>query len=843
MEQVHTQLSTVEFICLESDTRITSTRGSASYPSYKHSQHWDYPVCRVQPDNLAYLTYTSGSTGQPKGVQIPHYAVCNFLAAMKEQPGLEAWDTLLAVTPLSFDIAGLELFWPLVTGARTVIASRETAMDGQKLASILDEQSATIMQTTPSIWRILLDAHWQPTRPMCVLCGGEAFPPDLARQLLDLGVAVWNLYGPTETTIWSTICPITVGTWTGASPVRVPVDAPLPIGHPIANTQIYPLDKYLQPVPIGVIGELYIGGIGLARGYWRRPELTAERFVANPFVEPTSVVGERLYRTGDLARYRADGTIEVLGRIDQQVKLRGLRIELGEIEATLRSHPAVQDAVVALREENETRKYLIAYVVTRDLVGTGSAQGTGRGQAPSVPTAPVRAVTPTILQGYLRERLPDYMVPTNIVFLETLPLSPNGKVDRKALPAPNWSGWPECTETAPGKRPLALPQTPVQEQLALIWAELLHLSQIGIRHNFFELGGHSLLAVELLNRINKQFDPWYKTHGLQALSLTTLFQAPTIEQLAALLEKPMGSEGPHISVAQGITVTTCLPIQPFGEKRPFFCVHPAPGVIFCFLDLAKHLRHDRPFYGIQAPGLYVDADGEQPPARASNCKGAPTAPQVFSSIEDMATAYIDALLAIQPEGPYFLGGYSFGGLVAFEMARQLEARGGSIALLALLDSYPSEQKVSAPREADTELLVNMVELLSHYRSTKIAVSYEDLCHLQPDEQLAYVLERLRKEKVILNDMDLSQLRRHLQVYEAHISCLRGYRPKPYAGRITLLRSEDAKPDPSLWAVLSAKPLEVHTVAGDHLSMIVEPHVQSLAAQLQECLDKAEGRNF
>jgi amino acid adenylation domain-containing protein len=615
-------LPTVGSIYLESDISILLS------PTLEAR---DNPPCPVQPDHLAYLIYTSGSTGQPKGVQIPHHALINFLLAMKRQLGIEASDTLLAVTSLSFDIAGLELFLPLVTGARVVIASREMAMDGAQLAHALREHGTTLMQATPSTWSILLQAGWQASSTMRVLCGGEAFPPDLARQLLNVGGEVWNLYGPTETTIWSTAYP--VGTRTGAvgtelAPVRFPENGPLPIGRPIANTQIYLLDRNLEPVPIGVPGELYIGGEGLARGYNRRPELTAERFIPNPFVRAAPNAsgtrhtgystspspGERLYRTGDLARYLPDGTIEYLGRIDQQVKLRGYRIELGEIEATLRAYPGVQEAVVVLREEDETRKYLVAYVVARGVTGSPSdrkgrdgvnpsatqrhldvargssaRRGVDEGLAPSRPLrspghhaanrdpkfAPtgLTPFTPTapVLQRYLREQLPDYMVPTTIAFLESVPLTPNGKVDRKALSESGdpprqsllWGGALGHNET------LVAPHTPLQELLVTIWQEVLHLSQVGIHDNFFDLGGHSLLATQLMARVRAVL--------AVEMPLQMVFEEPTVARFATRVEQALRqSQGVLMPPLVAVVRPEEIPLS-FAQQRLWFLDQLAPG--------------------------------------------------------------------------------------------------------------------------------------------------------------------------------------------------------------------------------------------------------------------------
>ena len=414
----------------------------------------------IAPDNLAYVIYTSGSTGKPKGVQIRHQAVVNFLHSMRRQPGLTPEDVLLAVTTLSFDIAGLELFLPLMTGARVVIVSRDTASDGVQLLEALTSSGATVMQATPVTWRLLLEAGWQAGSKLKALCGGEILPRDLAQKLLEQGVELWNVYGPTETTIWSTLYQVKEATGS------------IPVGRPIANTTLYLLDQNRQLVPVGVPGELYIGGDGLARGYLNRPELTAERFVPHPFSDKP---GEHLYRTGDLARYLPDGNIEILGRIDHQVKVRGFRIELGEIEAALAGHPAVKENVVVVREDTPGDKRLVAYLVS----------------------APEQPPTARELRRYLREQLPDYMVPSAFVSLTSLPLTPNGKVDRKGLPAPER----ERPAVSVGSAQVL---TPTEALVVKVWQETLKVNQVSVYDNFFDLGGHSLLSVEVITRLEKE---------------------------------------------------------------------------------------------------------------------------------------------------------------------------------------------------------------------------------------------------------------------------------------------------------------------------------------------------
>jgi amino acid adenylation domain-containing protein len=405
----------------------------------------------VSDDQPAYVIYTSGSTGKPKGVEIQHGAMANFLLSMQELPGISARDTLLAVTTISFDIAVLELYLPIISGARVIIAGEEEALDGRRLMQRMEQDGVTIMQATPATWKLLLAAGWKGGPHMKVLCGGEPLPRRLADDLLDRAGELWNMYGPTETTVWSTLD-------------RVGRDAPILVGRPIANTTLYVLGGNLELRPVGVPGELYIGGAGVARGYVNRPDLTAERFIDSPFRS-----GERLYRTGDLVRYRHDGRIEHLGRLDNQVKVRGFRIELGEVEAALQSHHAVRDAVVVAKDDR-----LVAYVVTAD----GGI------------------VTGTELRGWTGGTLPPYMVPSFVVPLDALPLTPNGKVDRKQLPDPTGHHEEPAEWTAP--------QDPAAIAIAEVWSALLGVERIGEGDNFFELGGHSLLAMEAVAMIEER---------------------------------------------------------------------------------------------------------------------------------------------------------------------------------------------------------------------------------------------------------------------------------------------------------------------------------------------------
>ncbi|AFZ11267.1 amino acid adenylation domain protein [Crinalium epipsammum PCC 9333] len=498
--------SHIKLVCIDRDWEMI----------FQSSQQ--QPMSQVNSNNLAYVIYTSGSTGKPKGVQICHASAVNFLCSMHQQLEINETDVLLAVTSLSFDIAGLELFLPVTSGSCVVIASREVAIDGNKLIAKIHESSATIMQATPATWRMLLTAGWQGNQKLKILCGGEALPQQLANELLNKSACLWNLYGPTETTIWSTIYQ-----------VKEPNNLVF-IGRPIANTQIYLLDRNLQPVPVGVAGELYIGGAGLSRGYLNRPELTTERFIANPFIE-----GNSIYQTGDLARYLPDGNIEYFGRIDDQVKVRGFRIELGEIEAIISQYPLVQQAVIVAKEDNSGDKYLAAYII------------------PHV-ASPENTIS-SELRNWLQDKLPSYMIPSSFVVLEKLPLTPNGKIDRKALPAPDNA----ISELGRG---LVTPRTQTEEIVSSIWAQILGLKQVGIYDNFFELGGHSLIATKVISRLREAFQI--------EIPLSWLFESPTVAALTQRIQTEIkGKKQLEIPPLAVVPRTENSPLS-FSQQRLWF---------------------------------------------------------------------------------------------------------------------------------------------------------------------------------------------------------------------------------------------------------------------------------
>ncbi|ELR97625.1 non-ribosomal peptide synthetase [Gloeocapsa sp. PCC 73106] len=492
----------------------------------------------VNPQNLAYIIYTSGSTGQPKGVQIEHSALVNFLLSLQEKLSLSPKDTLLAVTTLSFDIAVLELYLPLIVGAKVVLVSQEVSRDGYQL--LLNTEEITVMQGTPATWQLLLSVGWSGNKNLKILCGGEMLNTQLAEQLISRGKEVWNLYGPTETTVWSS--------------VYLLKSSEVLIGRPIANTEFYVLDNHLQPLPIGALGELYIGGAGLARGYFNRPGLTAARFIPH--------ASGRLYKTGDLVRYRPDGNLEYLGRLDYQVKIRGFRIELEEIEAVLVQHPDVERVVVMVREDEQCDRALRATLGDRPL---GATEGDRR------LVAYFTSEKSPDLKGYLQDKLPQYLIPTAFVSVDAFPLTPNGKIDRRSLPVPSTSTLSQDS--------IVNPRTPTEELLANIWKNVLNLQGISIHADFFALGGHSLLATKVISQIRQSF--------LREIPLRFLFEAPTI---AALAKKIEATQQEAIdSTIVPIKRTETIPLS-FAQQRQWFLAQLEPDSPFYNIPAAIHLQ-------------------------------------------------------------------------------------------------------------------------------------------------------------------------------------------------------------------------------------------------------------
>jgi amino acid adenylation domain-containing protein len=757
--------SSVELICLDTDWAKISTQPTIA------------PIVATSPDRIAYLIYTSGSTGKPKGVEARHRGVVNFITSMQRQPGMTATDILLSVTTLSFDMAVLEIYLPITVGAKLVLVSREQAMDGKKLAATIAQLGITVMQGTPATWRVLLESGWQGEPNLKILTGAEPISTDLVTQLLTKSSSVWNLYGPTETTVWSTAYQVQGH------------EQRIPIGKPIANTEIYILDPHLQPVPIGVTGELYIGGAGLARGYWHKPDLTAEKFIPDPFsTDPTA----RIYRTGDLARYLPTGEIECLGRIDFQVKLRGFRIELGGIEAILCQHPQIAQAVATVREDNPGDRRLVAYI-TIDSPGerlcqrqSGSCAGSGPERIDD------RLTPPTVnqLREFLAGKLPSYMIPSAVVFLETLPLTPNGKIDRRALPAPSNIRQLDTL--------LVTSDDELELELTKMWEQVLKIQPIGIEDNFFDLGGHSLLAVKLIAEIEQVWQ--------QKLPLATFLAAPTIGQFANILRQEQKST----------TWSSLVEIEPRGSKNPLFCIHPVGGNVLEYYPLSHHLGAEQPIYGIQSQGL----DGIQAP---------------LTQIEAMAAHYINEIQTVQPDGPYLLVGYSFGGLVAFEIASQLESRGEKVNLLALLDT-------------ESPSLLNVRPALF----PTVGIHLQNFQQLNLREKIEYIKDRVvfwlmyqnkenSQKEFMLDSWGVDLSPEYLKVLEANFQSGENYVGKFYPGQVTLFRSSVQPITQALHPDLGwgdiASVVEVYDIRGHHSNLLKEPCVIALAQQLKSCIDR------
>ncbi|WP_405774627.1 amino acid adenylation domain-containing protein [Streptomyces sp. NBC_00859] len=603
----------------------------------------------LRPEHLMWVIYTSGSTGRPKGVLVEHRAIVNFLSAMQDRFALGADDRLLAVSTHGCDMAGFEFYLPFLNGARMVLASQEQVLDPWALRSLIRTTGANIVHATPSLWRgLIADAEdpvdWTGVRAMI---GAEALPSDLARTLLSRTPTLSNLYGPTETTVWSTAKELT---GEGADPTS--------IGGPIANTQVYVLDQALTPVPAGVAGELYIGGKSVARGYLGRPGLTAGRFVASPF----GGTGQRMYRTGDVVRWTAEGDLQYVGRADDQVKIRGFRVELGEIESILSTHPAVGQAVAVVREDTPGDQRLVAYVVPNRVT-------TQDAEEESVATDRLGQEVRVITQ----DRLPGYMVPSAVVVIDRLPLMPNGKLDRKALPVP---------EAAPDEETANWAVTSFEDNMCDAFAEVLGVDSVGVDDDFFALGGHSLLAVRLVEAL--------RSRGV-SIAVRDLFASPSVAELMK------GMSLSSIRDALGVL----LPIREQGKQPPFFLVHPAGGLSWCYMPMARHVDADIPLYGLQSRGL----DGTS---------------EVVASVPEMAADYIEQIRSVQASGPYRLLGWSYGGAVAHEMAVQLQAAGDEVSALVILDQYPwtlrvEEEAGDHTDEAEIDLEAKVDQLIEVVR--------------------------------------------------------------------------------------------------------------------------------
>jgi amino acid adenylation domain-containing protein len=718
-------------------------------------------------NNAAYLIYTSGSTGKPKGVVNIHEAIVNRLQWMQDAYRLTAADRVLQKTPYSFDVSVWEFFWPLVTGASLVMARPGGHRDPEYLAQLIAQEKITTLHFVPSMLRLFLESAKLPKHSTIrqVFCSGEELGADLQRMFFAASDAeLHNLYGPTEAAVDVTY-------WACR---RDDQRSFVPIGRPIANTQIYILDHNLSPVPVGVSGELHIGGIGLARGYLNRPELTAERFIADVVGHRS---GARLYKTGDLSRYLPSGEIQYLGRIDHQVKIRGFRIELGEIGAVLAKHPGIKGCVVTAREDRPGDKMLVAYFEAQGNAATETSE----------------------LRDYLKKELPEYMVPSAFVSMDRLPLSPNGKVDTKALPAPEQRG----SETPEA---FLAPRDSVEQVLARLWAKVLKVNRVGLNDNFFELGGHSLLAVRIIVEIENIYG--------RRLPLATLLQAPTVGALAEVLRKENWKP----------SWSSLVPLQPGGSKPPLFLIHSHGGNVLEYYPLANHLDQDQPVYALQARGL----DGNIPKNE---------------SLEQIASAYLKEIRTLQSAGPYFLGGFCFGGLVALEAAQQLQNAGQKVALVVMIQTTHPGAPAFAPGSSSAERWW-------HRAAKRINLERDNLWQ----RGFGYFGDRLRRTRDVMQARTQIAFDKRMsngngsktRASMAYILELLGmehdrafvnYVPRPYHGDVLLFRASKQLPgllaDRSLgWKPVIKGHLEIRELPGHQQNILVEPRVMRLAEELQ-----------
>jgi amino acid adenylation domain-containing protein len=722
------------------------------------------PRSAVTAENLAYVIYTSGSTGRPKGVAIEHHSASTLLYWARETFTPEELQGVLASTSICFDLSVFELFVPLSWGGIVILAENALA-----LPNLAAKADVRLINTVPSAISELVRMRAIPDHVRVVNLAGEALRRQLVEQLYEQQTIerVVNLYGPSEDTTYSTYAVMRRGE-----------EGRVVIGRPIAKTRAYVVDERGEVVPIGVAGELCIGGEGLARGYLKRADLTAEKFIPDGLSGQT---GARLYRTGDLTRYLADGNIEYLGRIDYQVKIRGFRIEPGEIEARLRQHEAVREALVLVEGEVKKEvagdKRLVAYVVAEREMG----------------------LTVDALRRYLRETLPEYMIPSAFVLLDEMPLTPSGKINRQALSARAKNG-DEHQET------FVAPRDVVELRLMRLWEDVLNVRPVGITDNFFDLGGHSLLAVRMMAQLSHQIG--------RELPLALILQKQTIQGLASLLRQQVEPQATSPLVA----------IQPKGCKQPFFCVHPVGGSVICYSGLSRHLGLEQPFYGIQTPGL--DGHAEEPLTR----------------IEEMAARYIEELRTVQSPGPYMLGGWSMGGVVAFEMAQQLRRQGHEVALLALLDSHAPTMLGRATDINDETLLLQFTSDIGGLYGLEQSLTQKSESEPRSvEEHLRSLLQHVVRTGSVPPDLDLKQLSQLFQVFQMNVYAMLRYEPQRYPGRITFFRASeqlaDISQDPAKdWRNLAADGVEVHVVPGNHYTMLREPLVQVMAEWLKVCLD-------
>jgi amino acid adenylation domain-containing protein len=719
-------------------------------------------ISKASPGEKAYVSYTSGSTGKPKGVVVPHRAVAR-LVKNTDFATLDSRETLLHLSPLSFDASTFEIWGGLLNGGRVVIMPPGPP-SLVELGMIIKEQSITTLWLTAGLFHLMVDERLDDLKPLRqLLAGGDVLSPDAVRKARHalIGCRIINGYGPTENTTF-TCCHEIVD--------DAPITGSVPIGRPIANTRVYILDLLHQPVPIGVAGELYAGGDGLSCGYLNQPRLTSERFIPDPF---SSVPGTILYRTGDQCRWLENGTIEFLGRLDRQIKIRGFRVEPGEIEAAFRKHPLIKDCAVTTSGIAPGEARLVGYVTPVGKVGCPDDE----------------------LREFAVPYLPSYMIPQAFVWLDQLPLLANGKLDRQHLPEPQSCYKVATAESGKAKNLLEL-------ELTRIWERLFQRLDISRDDNFFDLGGHSLQAIRLVTEIEKLIG--------RRLPIASLFQSPTI---ASFAQRLMDS---HWVPAWGSVV----PLQPYGTRPPVFFIHGLGGDVFVFLELAKLLGNDQPSYGIQS----VEVVGQSAP---------------HDSIVQMASHYSREITSFQPAGPYRLAGYSLGGIIAYETARQLRNGGHEVDLLALFDTEP----LTVPRWAFYGLFAP--ERCLHHLARWVKAPF---C-----EKVSYVSKRWKALRlrlawnlskhsaadvpVRINDAESSPITSFM---EDPFNVTLFYQIKRYSGRLDLFRADDANTRWIwFWRYLATGGVTFHRIKGNHGQILDRDHVSSLASALASRLGLRE----
>jgi amino acid adenylation domain-containing protein len=705
-------------------------------------------------DDIAYVLYTSGSTGKPKGVQIKHRALTNVLIAVSNDLALSSSDVVLATTTISFDISTFEIFAPLIAGAHLVVASRAVAIDGKLLAQAIRDRGVTVLQATPAGWQVLLEAGWEGQAGLKMLTVGEPLTWILAQRLLERGAELWNLYGPTEATVYAT-------------GKRIHKDTKITVGHPLANCTAYVLDEHLQRLPVGVAGELFLGGICVGAGYLNRPELTSEKFLADPF---RSEPGARLYRTGDLARVLPTGEIDLLGRADNQAKLRGYRLELEEIEAVLDSHPSISKCVAKVVTVGDDHQSLVAYVVPKDK----------------------NRVDEEAWRQHALCSLPWYMVPSSFKVVDSFLLTPNGKLDRKALPEFQFS---KPLET---ERGVEVQEGCLELTVLDCWRRLLNRPDIGLDHDFFQAGGHSLLVMRMLTEINKKLS--------LKLQVSHLLEAPTARKFAEQLMQ-----------TKDVPARYLVSMQPEGSLPPIYLIHHLLGDVFIYRSVARQFAPHRPVFGIQPPDDLIHRS--QP-----------------YSLQALASDYVGEILKRQSAGPIHLAGFSSGSIIAFEMARQLENLGIEVGVLALIDGEVQAEGPAMPAAVKCAKMVM-------WKLCKIAFKLKDELADGPKQ---FVIKRLRYLWLRFRIRALENLpsKGDITLEQALLLAERAYRAQPYSGSVLLIRFHDEawqySPDPLMgWSGLVEGVVEVVDLEGGHMTGMSPVGAPTMAAVLRDAIDKCE----